>query len=149
MKQFQAVCLTAVVLTSVALAQTPPLQKGISVQLPTTSTAAVVLAADKQDALIVSVTHEGRVFLRNDEISPVDVQQKIQAELASGPKKTLYIKADARAPYSAVVQILDEAHAAGVQGIALLTSQLDAPQSGKITPPKGLEMMIVPAHGAR
>jgi biopolymer transport protein ExbD len=95
------------------------------------------------------VTHEGRVFLRNNEISPVDIQQKIQAELASGPKKTLYIKADARTPYAAVVQILDEAHAAGVQGITLLTSQLDPPTPGKLTPPKGLEMLIVPAHGAR
>ncbi|HEX4485323.1 MAG TPA: biopolymer transporter ExbD [Terriglobales bacterium] len=149
MKQFQAICLTAVVLTTIAGAQTPALQKGISVQLPNTSTAAVVPAADNQDALILSVTHEGRVFLRNDEISPVDVQQKIQAELASGAKKTLYIKADARAPYASVVQILDEAHAAGVQGIALLTSQSDGPTPGKLAPPKGLEMLIVPAHGPR
>jgi biopolymer transport protein ExbD/biopolymer transport protein TolR len=47
--------------------------------------------------------------------------------------KTVYIKADMRAKYELVEDVIDNLRAAGVDQLGLLTEQI-APQSGPTTP---------------
>ncbi len=133
--------------TTAVVAQNPtiPMQRGISVQLPATSNAVAVPSADKGDALVVAVTHDGRVYLGTDLISPADLADKVKSEVATRADKKLYIKADARTPYATVVKVLDAVHTSGVQELTLLTDQREPPEAGKLVTPKGLQMLVIPA----
>jgi biopolymer transport protein ExbD len=55
----------------------------------------------------------------------------------------LYIKADARAPYTNVEYALKAAHSAEFAAPILLTAQ--PPASGNLLPPSGLEVLVGPA----
>lgn len=146
MKHLLEVCLIALALATTTLfAQDPtiPMQRGISVQLPVTSNAVAVPSADKEDALVVAVTHDGRVYLGTDLISPAELAAKIKTEMATRADKRLYLKADARTPYRNVVNVLDVVGTLGVQGLTLLTDQRGSSEAGKLVTPTGLEMLVV------
>src|SRR5690349_7583782 len=116
MKSLLEVCLIGLSLaTTAVLAQDPtiPLQRGISVQLPVTGNAVAVPNADKEDALVIAVTHDGRVYLGTELTSPAGVADKINSEMATRADKRLYIKADARASYANVVKVLDAVSTSG------------------------------------
>lgn len=120
------------------------MQKGISVQLAPTSSAAPVPGADSKDALIITVTETGRLYFGIDPVTPDMLTEKLKAR-PSHHAQTLYIKADARAPYAYVVKVLDAAHTAGVAGVTLLTTQPRTPQAGTVMLPEGIEMEL-PQH---
>lgn len=119
------------------------MQKGISVELPITSNAAPMPDADNEGALIVSITDSSGVYFGIDPIAPAALSEKVKASLSS--QKMLYIKADARAPYADVMQVLHAARSAGVEATTLLTAQRDSPELGAVVPPKGLEVLIGPS----
>jgi biopolymer transport protein TolR len=56
-------------------------------------------AALKEDALIVAVERDGRVFVSRDGTSLADLPGKIREGLSRGAQNKVYIKADARAKY--------------------------------------------------
>ncbi|MBV9182688.1 MAG: biopolymer transporter ExbD [Acidobacteria bacterium] len=146
MKNLLEVCVIALALaTTTVVAQDPtiPMQRGISVQLPATSNAVAVLSADKEDALVVAVTHDGRLYLGTDPISLADLADKLKSEVARRTDKKLYVKADARTPYANVIKVLDVVRTSGVQELALLTDQREPSEAGKLVTPTGLEMLVV------
>ena len=119
------------------------LQQGISVELAVTSNAVAMPDADKEDALIVAVTHNGSVYFGIDPITPAALAEK--HGLSSRVEEKLYIKADARTPYANVLKVLDAVRKAGVTAPNLLTAQHETPEPGKLVPPKGLEVLVGPA----
>ncbi|MGA2201369.1 MAG: biopolymer transporter ExbD [Terriglobales bacterium] len=120
------------------------MQKGISVELPVTSNAIPMPDADKEDALIVSVTGDGSVYFGVNPISPAALAEKLKGVLSNRTEKKLYIKADARTPYANVVKVLGALRTAGVEAPNLLTAQPDSSEPGTLVPPKGLEVLIGP-----
>ena len=120
----------------------PPLQAGISVQMPVTKNATPMPEADREDALIVTLTGAGKVYLG---IQPSDLnllQADLQRARASQKmSRTLYIKPDARVPYAMVMTVVDAAAAAGIERSVLLTSQPDSPQLQAPTPPRGFAIV--------
>jgi biopolymer transport protein TolR len=146
MKYLLEVCLIALSLaatTVVAQNPTIPMQRGITVQLPATSNAVAVPGADKEDALVVAVTRDGRVYLGTDLISPADLANKVRSDMATRTDKRLYVKADARTTYANVVVVLDAVRTSGVRGLTLLTDQRGPAEAGKLATPTGLEMLVV------
>lgn len=117
------------------------MQKGISVELAPTKSAAPVPEADNADALIITVTDTGRIYFGIDSVAPDALAEKLKGRL-SRHTQTFYIKADARAPYACVVKVLDAARAAGVAGVTLLTTQPKTTQAGKVVSPEGIEMEL-------
>jgi len=89
--------------------------------------------ADKEDALLVAVTRDNKVFFGTDPIQPADLTQKIKDKLASKTDKRVFIKADARAKFGWVVEVVDDVRSAGVDQLGLLTDQKKTP--GPLTPP--------------
>jgi len=116
------------------------MQKGISVELARTSSAVSVPEADNQDALIVTVTDNAKIYFGIDPVTSDTLAEKLKAR-PSHHTETIYIKADARAPYACVVTILDAAHTAGVAGVTLLTTQPKA-TAGTVVFPEGIEMEL-------
>lgn len=151
MKHVLEVCLIALTLNApIAVAQsdsTPTLRPGISVQMVVAGNSTPMPAADKEDALVVTVTDAGGVYLGVDPAAPVSLSQKIKDSLPQG--QDLYIKADARTPYANVVRVLEAAHNAGVTAPALLTTQSEPAVPGTIASPRGLEVLLdLPAGAA-
>jgi biopolymer transport protein ExbD len=125
------------------VAQSPALQKGISVELASTSNAAPMPDADNANAWIVAVTDNGTVYLGIDPITLAAVTDEMKSR-PRGREQRLYIKADARTPYADVMRILEGARAAGVTAPTLLTAQQESPAPGAIVPPQGLEIFLDP-----
>jgi biopolymer transport protein ExbD len=117
------------------------MQKGISVELAPTNSAVPVPDADNPDALIITVTDNGKLYFGLDPVAPGTLAEKLKRR-RSDRTRTLYIKADAKAPYACVVKVLDAARTAGIAGVTLLTTSPMIAQAGKVVPPEGLEMEL-------
>ena len=120
------------------------LQAGISVHLPLVSNATPVPDADKEDALIVTVTESGDTYLGVDAITSDALADKLKHAVAFRAEKKAYIKADARAPYSDVEKVLSAARKGGVNSPVLLTAQREPVQPGALVLPKGFEVLTGP-----
>ena len=120
---------------------TPMLQKGVSVDLAKVNNPAQMPDADKEDALLVAIMRDGKVFLGNDQIPPDQLTNKIKDRIANRVDKRVYIRADARAKFGSVVDVVDNVRAAGVDQLGLLTEQRKATPgqtpANPATPPSG------------
>jgi biopolymer transport protein ExbD len=113
------------VLLIIFMVITPMLQHGASVDLVRTRNPIAMQAADKEDAVLIAITRDGKVYLSpgNTRTTPEDLPQKVKDLLSGKLDKTCYIKADARARYEKVEDVVDNLRAAGVDQIGLLTEQ--------------------------
>lgn len=112
---------------------TPMLSKGVSVDLVMTENPIAMEDADREDAVLVAVTRDGRVFIGS---TPADVETlgpKVSDLLIGKLDMTVYLKCDARARYERVVEVVDSIRAAGVDNVGLLTEKekdLSMPDQG-------------------
>jgi biopolymer transport protein ExbD/biopolymer transport protein TolR len=111
------------VLLIIFMVITPMLQKGRSVELAKTNNPEQMPDADKEDAILIAVTRTNDVFLNNDKMTPDQLGDKVRDRLANKLDKRVYVKADARAKYGTVVQVVDNVRSAGVDQLGLLTEQ--------------------------
>jgi len=111
------------VLLIIFMVITPMLQKGISVDMAKVNNPTPMQDADKEDALLVSVMRNGDVFFGSDKIAVDTLTGKVKDRLANRTDKRVYVKADARAHFGNVVQVVDGVRAAGVDDLGLLTDQ--------------------------
>jgi len=111
------------VLLIIFMVITPMLQKGISVDMAKVNNPTPMQDADKEDALLVSVMRNGDVFFGSDKIAVDSLTGKVKDRLANRTDKRVYVKADARAHFGNVVQVVDGVRAAGVDDLGLLTDQ--------------------------
>ncbi len=111
------------VLLIIFMVITPMLQKGAQVENAKTKNAIAMQDADKEDAIQVSVTRDGRFFLSpgNSQIHLEDLPGKVKDLQTNKLDKRVYIRADARAKYEAVEDVVDNLRAAGVDQIGLIT----------------------------
>jgi biopolymer transport protein ExbD len=115
------------VLLIIFMVITPMLSKGVTVDMVRTRNPIAMQAADKEDAVLIAITRDGKVFLSpgNQMVSPDDLAPKVKDLLTNKLDKTVYIKADARAKYSRVEDVVDNLRAAGVDELGLLTEQME------------------------
>jgi biopolymer transport protein TolR len=111
------------VLLIIFMVITPMLQKGVSVDLAKVNSPTAMPDADKEDALIVAVMRDGQVFFGNDKTPPDQLTQKVKDRLANRVDKRVFVRADARAKFGSVVEVVDNVRAAGVDQLGLLTDQ--------------------------
>jgi biopolymer transport protein TolR len=111
------------VLLIIFMVVTPMLQKGVSVDMAKVNNPEQMPDADKEDALLVSVTRDGHVYFGSDQITIDALTTKVKDRLANKPDKRVFVKADMRAHYGSVVQVVDAVRAAGVDDLGLLTDQ--------------------------
>jgi biopolymer transport protein ExbD len=112
------------VLLIIFMVITPMLSKGISVDMVKTKNPIAMQAADKEDAVLIAITREGRVYLGTTQMQPEDLPQRVKDLLTNKLDKTVYLRADARARYERVVEVVDNLRAAGVDQLGLLTEQI-------------------------
>jgi len=102
---------------------TPMLSKGVSVEMVKTKNPIPMAAADKSDAVVCAITRDGNTFPGTTKTAPEDMIQKVKDLIATRLDKTVFIKADSRAKYEKVVEVIENLRAAGVDQLGLLTEQ--------------------------
>ena len=116
---------------------TPMLSKGVSVDMAKTKNPIPMQAADKSDAIIAAVTRDGKTWLNTTQMNPEDMPQRVKDMLANRLDKTVFVKADSRARYERVVDVVDNLRAAGVDHLGLLTEQIQDKNAPKVDTPIG------------
>ncbi len=112
------------VLLIIFMVITPMLSKGHDVDMAKVDNPTPMQDADKDDALLLAVTKDGKIYFGNDEIQLDSITQRVKDRLASkSDSKEVFVKADARARYKFVVDVVDNVRAAGVDQLGLLTEQ--------------------------
>jgi biopolymer transport protein TolR len=113
------------VLLIIFMVITPMLQKDVSVDLAQVNNPTQMKDADKEDALVVAITRQGDIYFGKDLIRDTSqLTNKIKDRMAKpGADHTVYLRADARAKYKSVVDVVDNVRAAGVDDLGLLTDQ--------------------------
>ncbi len=112
------------VLLIIFMVITPMLSKGISVDMVKTVNPVPMQAADKSDAIIVAVTRDGKTYLNTTQMPADQLPGKVKDMLTNRLDKTCYVRADSRARYEKVVDVVNNLRAAGVDQLGLLTEQL-------------------------
>jgi len=152
MKYMLSVCLIAFSFaTSVVpsvFAQAAPLTRGVSVQMAASSHATAMPEADKEDAWVVAVTAEGKLYFGAEEMTAESLWEYMRTHPRNRSAK-FYIKADARAPFAIVEKVLEMGRSGFFQTAVLLTAQTVEVAPGAIVPPMGLQVALgVPPAGA-
>jgi biopolymer transport protein ExbD/biopolymer transport protein TolR len=111
------------VLLIIFMVITPMLQKGTSVNMVKTDNPTAMPDADKEDALLVSITHDGTLYFGSDKVSAEKLTDLVKDKLANRTDKRVFVKADARAKYGVVTDVVDNVRSAGVDELGLLTEQ--------------------------
>jgi biopolymer transport protein ExbD len=108
---------------------TPMLSKTVPIDLVKTRNPVKMAEADKEDAILIAVTRDGKVYLSpgNALIQPTDLSGKVKDLQQNRQEKTVYIKADARARFSSVTDVIDNLRTAGVDDLGLLTEEIRDP----------------------
>jgi len=114
------------VLLIIFMVITPMLQKGVSVDMARVNNPRTMQAADKEDATVLAITRDGKIYLGSDTITMDKITGKVKDRVADKLDKTVYIKSDARAKYGDVVSVVDVVRAAGVDTIGLLAEKVQA-----------------------
>jgi biopolymer transport protein ExbD/biopolymer transport protein TolR len=114
---------------------TPMLSKGISVDMVKTKNPIAMQAADKSDAVICAITRDGKTYLGTTQTPAEDLPPKVKDLLTNRLDKTVFVRADSRAKYERVVDVVDNLRAAGVDQLGLLTEEIkDKGQAGAAAP---------------
>ncbi|HKV46896.1 MAG TPA: biopolymer transporter ExbD [Candidatus Acidoferrales bacterium] len=119
----------------------PMLQHGQPVNMAKATNVDKFPDAEKEDAVILAVTRDGRYFLSpgNKQITLDDVTNDVRDLLTDRQDKTVYVRADERSHYGDVVKAVDEIRSAGVENLGLLTEQV---------PPKNVPGAPPPSNGS-
>jgi len=126
------------VLLIIFMVVTPMLQKGHPVDKPKAEFPREMADAEKEDAVVIAITRDGKLFLGATQVAQDEVTTKVKDMIANREPKTVYLSSDARAKYGDVVKVVDNVRAAGVEQLGLLTEKLDKkgapPAPAPVTP---------------
>jgi len=113
------------VLLIIFMVITPMLQKGVSVDLARVQNPRPMADADKEDAVVLAITRDGKVYLGSGVIQLDSITPTVKDRISNKLDKTVYVKSDARAKYGDVVSVVDNVRAAGVDSLGLLTERVE------------------------
>jgi biopolymer transport protein ExbD/biopolymer transport protein TolR len=122
------------VLLIIFMVITPMLSKGQQVNMVKTHNDIKMQEADKEDAILIAITRDGRDFLSpgNMLISPGDLAGKVKDLQTNRSDKTVYIRADARARFSSVTDVIDNLRTASVDQVGLITESVKDKKKGSL-----------------
>lgn len=110
------------VLLIIFMVVTPLLERDIAVRVPPTEPA----PADSEpppDQLLVRLDGEGKLHINDEDVSTGEYVPRLSELLAAKADKTVFVSADDRAPYPALVHVLDGAKLAGAVTLGMTTEQ--------------------------
>jgi biopolymer transport protein TolR len=112
------------VLLIIFMITTPLLQSGITVNLPKAKNPLDAPEADSNEAVVVAVNREGRLYLKKSPIGENDLYEFLVKRFSGGEiNRTIFLKADSALAYGRVVEIVNGCRRAGVDRIGLMAEK--------------------------
>ncbi|HKV62213.1 MAG TPA: biopolymer transporter ExbD [Candidatus Acidoferrum sp.] len=99
---------------------------GWSVDLPQSRYASPMPRAVREDAQIVSVMRDGQIYYRNVRVMADDLPEKIRESVKGGADRKIYLRADARARYFTVKQVLAEIRQADIEKVCFFVEKVSS-----------------------
>lgn len=93
--------------------------EGISIKLPQAKAA----APQTQQEIMIQVDHEGRVYIKNQEIPMADLFKQLKEMIGGEKNKLVVVKADRTLMLNKAVKVMDLAKAAGAGRLCLATEK--------------------------
>jgi len=100
---------------------------GITVNRVQAAHSRPVEAANREAALIVVVTRDGRIFFDTQQVAAEELPEKITSRIQVGSPRTIFINADARVHYRAVAAVLDAVRETKTNQVVFLTERPSRP----------------------
>ncbi len=94
---------------------------GVPIETPDAKHTATLPGAAKEDALMVYVMRDGKIFFGNEAVFPTQLPGKLRFAIARGAERHVYVLADKRAKYRAVNEVVDAANASGIEHLSFMT----------------------------
>jgi len=107
------------VLLIIMMIVAPLLQKGADVRLPLAANTAE--KPETQDQTVVAVDRSDRYFVNGLPVRKEELRQKVEEILETKKERIILIKADVDAKYAAVMDLMDELRASGIEDMGLIT----------------------------
>ena len=104
-------CDVLLVLLIIFMVITPMVQKGIDVKLPETTAEA---GAAPQGLIVLTLKRDLAVLINQEQVEMNMLGGRLREIYEVRQDKTIFVRADARVPYSAVIEMIDIAKGAGV-----------------------------------
>jgi biopolymer transport protein TolR len=97
----------------------PMLQKGVNVQLPLAAN--TLSKPDNQTQTVVAVDSQNQLWINGLQVPKGEFVDRIKSLLEDKTDRTVLIKGDQDASYSAIMQAMDYLHEAQIEDIGLIT----------------------------
>jgi|SRR5687767_7818883 len=109
------------VLLIIMMIVAPLLQQGVPVTLPQANNSSE--KPETQDQTVVTIDRNKDVYLNAKPVPSGQLETRIKEILEDKSDKIVIIKADVEAPYSAVMDTMDELRKAGIEDMGLITDK--------------------------
>ena len=109
------------VLLIIVMLIAPLLTAGVTLTLPEATNTGD--KPDNDNNTTVAVTSDGRYFVDNVQTTQQELLNSINSALDRKLERILLVKADVKAQYSAVMELLDQLQRAGIENVALITER--------------------------
>jgi biopolymer transport protein ExbD len=113
------------VLLIIFMVITPLLQQHVSVTLAKAENPSLMPDASRTDAVVVSITRDGKIFLNTDLVKLDAITKQVTDLMQNKLDKTVFIKCDTRAKFGDVLSVVDAVRAAGIEQLGLLTEKVE------------------------
>jgi biopolymer transport protein TolR len=123
------------VLLIIFMISAPLLTVGVDVELPKTEAGAM---AEQSEPLNISIRADGSIYLQETPVAFEGLAGALDALGGAGFDKPIYVRADGKAPYAVVAQVMAALSSSGFTKIGLITDT-GGPSSGASRPFGGME----------
>jgi biopolymer transport protein TolR len=114
------------VLLIIFMISAPLLTAGVPLELPKTEAGAM---EDQSEPITVSVNRDGAIYIGDDAVPFAALSPRLTAMAGDRRERPIYVRADGRASYSVVAQVMAALSTSGFTSINLLT-ETGGPTSG-------------------
>ena len=114
------------VLLIVFMISAPLLTAGVPVELPKTEASAL---NDQNEPLTVSIAADGKLFVQDRPVLFAELAPRMLALSGEDQKRQVFVRADGKAPYETVAQVMASLSRTGFTSIGLITD-IGGPSSG-------------------
>ncbi len=118
------------VLLIIFMVSAPLLTSGVEVELPKTEAGAM---EDQNEPITISIKADGSLYVQENAVAFAGLSPRLKAMVGGNTKRPIYVRADGRAAYSIVAQVMAALSTSGFTSINLLTDT-GGPSSGASTP---------------
>ncbi len=109
------------VLLVIFMVTAPLLTVNVPLDLPKSK---MTTLTEPQKPVVISLNHEGELFIGNDRIDPGDLEQRLAGLAAEDPNRIVYVRGDRTISYAQLMDALGIVNRAGFSKVSLVAESL-------------------------